>query len=101
MKPPGMGQGFGQCRLRIEASLDFHMRVLPLPTHTNPAKSARFLLFQLMIALTYFFILHMPTSLSVSQGFRASRPPARFFQDFSPVSQLLVNCDLSRSINWI
>jgi hypothetical protein len=54
-----------------------------------------------MIAMTYFFILHMPTFLSASQGLRASRPSARFFQDFLLAAQLLVNCDLSSSISWI
>jgi hypothetical protein len=54
-----------------------------------------------MIAMTYFFSLHMPTSLSVSKGLRASRPSARFFQDFLLASQLLVNCGLSSSISWI
>src|SRR5579859_5335516 len=99
-KPDNASDRFCQRRTSL-ASLDFHERVLPIPTLTNPAKSARFLLPPLMIAMTYFLILHMPTSLVPSQGISASRLSARFFQGFLLAAQLLVNWDLSRSISWI
>jgi hypothetical protein len=66
---------------------------------TNLAKSACFLLLLLVIAMTYFFIMRMPTSLIASQGLPASCPSARVFQDFFLAAQLLVNCDLSSSIS--
>jgi hypothetical protein len=54
-----------------------------------------------MISMTYFFNLHMPTSLRVFQGLSGLAPISPNFPGFLLAAPLLANGDLYSSISWI
>ena len=61
-------------------SLDFHVRVLPLRSQANVAKSGGFLTATLTIAMTKICFAHLPTQSRASQGLF---PLRHFTRDFS------------------